>query len=115
MKYLFQLARILAFCFAGEVLHHVIPLPIPASIYGLMLLLLGLITGIVRLNQVRQTGRFLSSLFTLLFVPGTVGLMELWDVLGQIWLPILLALVPVTIIVFAVTGHVTQWIIRRTH
>ena len=38
-KYLFQFARILAFCFLGEFCHAVLPLPIPASIYGLVLLL----------------------------------------------------------------------------
>ena len=37
-NYLFQFARILAFCFLGEVCHAVLPLPVPASVYGLVLL-----------------------------------------------------------------------------
>ena len=41
--------------------------------------------------------------------------MELWDILGQIWLPVVLALVVVTIATFAASGHVTQWLIRRKH
>lgn len=52
-KYLFQFARILAFCFLGEILHAVLPLPIPASVYGLILLLLALRFGIVKLEQVK--------------------------------------------------------------
>lgn len=108
MKYVFQFARILAFSFAGELLHWLLPLPIPSSIYGLILLLLALMAGVVRLDQVKETGNFLTGLFTLLFIPGTVGLMELWSVLAQIWLPIVIALIPVTILVFAVSGHVTQ-------
>ena len=42
MKLVFEFARIAAFCFAGEVCHLVLPLPIPASVYGLMLLLAAL-------------------------------------------------------------------------
>ena len=38
-KYLIQFARILAICYLGEILHAVLPLPVPASVYGLVLLL----------------------------------------------------------------------------
>ena len=44
MKYIFQFARILVFCLLGELLHFLLPLPVPASIYGLVLLLLALKT-----------------------------------------------------------------------
>ena len=90
MKYLFQFLRILVFCLLGELLHFLLPLPIPASIYGLVLLLLALKTGVVKLEQVKQTGNFLTAIFPLLFIPGAAGVMELWDILGKLWLPILL-------------------------
>ena len=60
-NYLFQFARILAFCFLGEICHAVLPLPIPASIYGLLLLLAALRFGIVKLEQVKEVGLFLLS------------------------------------------------------
>ena len=113
MTYLFQFLRILLFCLLGEGLHHLLPLPIPASVWGLALLLLALKTGIVQLSQVKETASFLTGIFPLLFIPGAVGVMELWDVLGRLWLPILIALIPVTVLVFAVSGRVTQWIARR--
>ena len=113
MKYVFQFARILVFCLLGELLHWLLPLPVPASIYGLLLLLLALKTGVVKLEQIKQTAGFLTGIFPLLFVPGAVGIMELWDVLEEIWLPVLIALIPVTILVFAVSGWVTQWIAGR--
>ena len=113
MNYLFQFLRILLFCLLGELLHFFVPLPIPASIYGLVLLLLALKTGIVKLEQVKETCRFLTGIFPLLFIPGAVGVMELWDILGRLWLPILIALIPVTILVFAASGWVTQWIAGR--
>ena len=42
MKYFRQFFIILAISFVGEILHMVLPLPVPASIYGLVLMLLAL-------------------------------------------------------------------------
>lgn len=113
MQYLFQSGRILAFCFAGEVLHAVLPLPVPASVYGLLLLLLALCSGIVRPEQVRETGLFLTGIFPLLFVPAAAGVMELWAELGAMLLPAVIAIVPITVLVFAAAGRTTQALIRR--
>lgn len=113
MRYLFQFARLLAFCFAGELLHAFLPLPIPASVYGLLLLLAALCTGIVKLEQVQEAGIFLTGIFPLLFVPAAAGVMDLWAELGKMLLPALVAIIPVTILVFAVAGRTTQAIIRR--
>ena len=113
MKYVFQFARIMGFCLAGELLHHFLPLPIPAGIYGLVLLAAALLTGVVKLEQVKQTGDFLSSLFPLLFIPTVAGVMEEWDLIAGNLLPILIALVPVTWAVMAVAGKVTQTIMNR--
>ena len=113
MRYLFQFGRILAFCFIGEVLHAVLPLPVPASVYGLLLLLLALCSGIVRLEQVRETGLFLTGIFPLLFVPAAAGVMELWAELGALLLPAVIAIVPVTVLVFAAAGRTTQALIHR--
>ena len=113
MKYVFQFARIMGFCLLGEVLHAVLPLPIPAGIYGLVLLAAALLTGVVKLESVKQTGDFLSSLFPLLFIPTVAGVMEVWDRIAANWLPILIALIPVTWAVMAVAGRVTQSIMDR--
>ena len=113
MRYLFQFARLLAFCFAGELLHTFLPLPIPASVSGLLLLLAALCTGVVKLEQVQKAGIFLTGIFPLLFVPAAAGVMDLWAELGKMLLPALVAIIPVTILVFAVAGRTTQAIIRR--
>ena len=107
MKYIFQFARITAFCLAGEVLAAVLPLPIPASVYGL-LLAAALKFGVLKLNQVRETGLFLTGIFPLLFVPAAAGVMDLWAELHAMLLPVLIALVPVTFLVMATAGRVTQ-------
>ena len=113
MKYVFQFARILAFCVLGEALHALLPLPIPASIYGLVLFLLALRLHIVTLDQVKETARFLTGIFLVLFIPGTVGIVEHLDVLRAAWLPALIALIPVTAAVFFVSGKVTESMLRR--
>ena len=113
MKYVFQFARIMGFCLAGELLHGLLPLPIPAGIYGLVLLAAALLTGAVKIEQVKQTGDFLSSLFPLLFIPTVAGVMEEWDLISTNLIPILIALVPVTWAVMAAAGKVTQTLMDR--
>ena len=84
MKLIFEFARIAAFCFAGEVCHLVLPLPIPASVYGLMLLLAALRFGVVKLEQVRTAALFLTGIFPLLFVPAAAGVMDLYGFTGML-------------------------------
>ena len=113
MKFVFQFARIMGFCLIGELLHALLPLPIPSGIYGLVLLAAALLTGIVKIENVKQTGDFLSSLFPLLFIPTVAGVMEVRDLIFGNLVPILIALVPVTWAVMAVAGKVTQSILDR--
>ena len=103
VKYIFQFARITAFLLAA-----VLPLPIPASVYGLLLMVAALKTGLLKLEQVRETGLFLTGIFPLLFVPAAAGVMELGSQLINLLLPAVLAIVPITALVMAVTGMVAQ-------
>ena len=73
MDLIFQFLRIMVFCFAGELCHNFLPLPIPASVYGLLLLLAALKLGWVKLEQVRTAALFLIGIFPLLFVPAAAG------------------------------------------
>lgn len=113
MKYVFQFGRILLFCFLGELLHMVLPLPIPASIYGLILLLIALLTGIVKLEQVEETGKYLVLIFPIMFVPAAAGVMVMWDEISAMLIPIILATVVVTALVMGVAGKVTELVINR--
>ena len=113
MSYIFQFCRILAVCFLGEVLASLLPFPIPASVYGLVLLLIALKTGIFQLEQVRAAGKFLIAIMPMLFIPAAVGVMELWDDLGAMLIPCIIATVPITMFVMGVTGIVTQNVQRR--
>ena len=112
MEYILQFARILGFCLAGEVLHYFLPLPVPASIYGLLLMFAALQTGLLKPERVKAASAFLIAVFPIMFVPGTVGVMDLWDELARLVAPLLLATFAITGLVFAVAGHVTQALTR---
>ena len=58
-------------------------------------------------------GLFLTGIFPLLFVPAAAGVMELWAEMGDMLLPIVLAIVPVTVLVLASAGRTTQALTRR--
>lgn len=113
MKYLKQLLVILAFSMVGELLHRAIPLPIPAAIYGLVLLFLALLTGIVKIKHVGETAHWLISIMPLFFVAPTVKLLSDWDVISPALVPIFTVLISSTVVVFAVAGIVTQLLRRK--
>lgn len=113
MKYLKQFLIILAISFAGEILKALIPLPIPASIYGMVLMFIGLLSGIIHLEQVKEAGSFLIEIMPVMFIPAGVGLMNSYGMLRPILVPVSLITVFTIITVMAVTGHVSQFIIRH--
>lgn len=112
MKYVRQFVIIMVFTFLGEVLKALLPFPVPASIYGLLALLLALETKLLPLASVRDVGEFFVEIMPLTFIPAGVGLLESWGVmkpmLGSL---VLTAVVVSTILVMAVSGLVTQGVI----
>lgn len=113
MKYINQLGIILGITFLGELIHSIVPLPVPASIYGLIIMLLCLYTGAVKLDKVREAGNFLLEIMPLMFIPAAVSLLTSWKELKDIWFPVLMITVITTIIVMAVTGKTAQAIIKK--
>lgn len=99
--------------FAGEVLKYFLPFPIPASIYGMVILFIGLLTGRIRLEAVKETGKFLIEIMPVMFIPAGVGLMASWGTLKPVLVPVSIITVAVLVIVMAVTGRISQRLIRR--
>lgn len=113
MKYLNQFLVIMGFTLAGEALQRIIPLPIPASVYGLVLLFLALCVGLVKLEHVKEAGGFLTSILPILFVSPVVGILENWNLIKGALLPMFLLVVASTVTTFGISGRVTQWIMRK--
>jgi len=114
VKYLRQFVIILLISFLGEILHYLIPLPVPASIYGILLMLLCLHFRVFAAEEVRETGIFLIEIMPIMFIPAAVGLMESWSVIRSSLLPYIVVIIVSTIIVMAVSGLVTQKIINNS-
>ena len=113
MKVLKQFLIIIGISLVGEALNYLIPLPVPASIYGMMLLFVLLLTGVLKLDAVRTAGKFLIEIMPVMFVPAGVGLMVSWGVLQPMLIPVSIITVVAVITVMGVTGKVSQLIIRR--
>ena len=112
MKFIKQFGIILAISFIGEIMNYLIPLPVPASIYGLVLMLLCLHFGIVHIDSVKDSGKFLIEIMPLMFITAAVGLIESWKTIGSKIGTYLIITVLSTIFVMIVAGHTTQAFIR---
>lgn len=108
MKYVKQISIILGITLAGEALSQFLPLPVPAGVYGLFLLLAALISGAVKLESVEGTGNFLMDTMSMMFIPAMAGIIESADQLRAVILPFLLIILVSTVIVMMVTGKVAQ-------
>ncbi|WP_130863243.1 CidA/LrgA family protein [Bacilliculturomica massiliensis] len=114
MKYLKQLLIIFLATCIGEMMRFFIPLPIPAGIYGMVIMLLALITGIVKLENVKETGEFLIEIMPVMFIPPAVGLIDTWGLLSDIFVPVIVITVISTFVVMIVTGKLTDLLLSRS-
>ena len=113
MKFLRHFMIILLLSFLGEVLKMFIPLPIPASVYGLVLMLVCLMTGVLKTSQVKDAAFFLIEIMPVMFIPAAAGLIDSWKVLQPLLLPILVITVVITVFVMVITGKVAQMIAQK--
>ncbi len=114
MKFLNQFLIILALSFVGEALKYFLPLPVPASIYGMVLLFILLLTGLVKLEDVQDAGKFLIEIMPVMFIPAGVGLMESWGVLKPMLVPVVVIIVISLVLVMGISGRITQRVIRHS-
>ena len=113
MSYLFQFGMILAISFVGELLHALLPLPVPASIYGILILFSLLYFKVIRIPQIRQASMFLIEIMPILFLPAAVGLMDSWHLISSTLLQDIVIIILAMVIVMAAGGLFTQFIMKK--
>lgn len=113
MRYLLQAVIIAAVTFAAELIKYFVPLPVPASIYGLLLLFALLKSGLLKLEQIEDLGNLLLELMPLLLVPASVSVLTALDAIQRMLLPVLVMGFIGTTAVMLVTGLLSQWMILR--
>lgn len=112
MRYVIQLFIIICFSFAGELLHRVLLFPIPASIYGIILLFSALELRLLKVEHIREVSTTLIISMPVMFVPPAVGLINTWDNIKNNWPEYLLITFASTFVVMAVAGWTTQRLIQ---
>ena len=113
MKYIQQASIIFLFAFLGETLARLLPLPVPAAIWGLILLFLALCTGAVKEEWIKDAAHGLVTILPVLFVAPTVNLMEQVGLLMPC-LSAVLVIIPVCMLLtFFASGGVTQRLLDR--
>lgn len=113
MKYLHQVLILTAVTFVSEIIKILLPLPVPTSIYGLLLLFFLLKSGLLPLGKIEDIGNFLLGWMPLLLVPASVSFISVLDTIRGMLLPVLMMGFIGTMAVMLATGRVAQWIIRH--
>ena len=108
MKILKELAIIVGILFIAHITQYITKIPIPATVLGMIILLICLLTGIVKLGQIESVSQFFLDHLTFLFIPGGVGLIASLDLIKEQWLPILAVIILTTALVMAATGLTVQ-------
>lgn len=114
MRILRQIGIILAITFVAELMNHIIPLPIPASIYGLFIMLGLLTSGLLKLEHVKEVGNFMLEIMPLLFIPAAVGFIVIVGDIKEVMMPFFVIIIVTTLAVMIVTGKVAQFLVARS-
>lgn len=114
MKYIKQFTIIMTISLLGELLAEILPWTIPASVYGLFLMLMALMTKIIKVEHVKETSDFLMDVMPIMFVPASVGLMVSWGLLKEIMIPVLIVSVLGTLVVMIVSGKTVDFFMKLT-
>lgn len=110
MKYIKESAIIFGITMIGEFLNRLLPLPVPAGVYGLLLLLL--CTKVLKLEAIEATGNFLLDTMPIMFIPASVGLIDSYDAMKAILIPLIVTCLISTVVVMGVTGKVTEFMVK---
>lgn len=111
MKLLEQFGIILTLTFIVETFKELVPLPVPASVYGLILMLCLLKFKILTIDSIKDASKLLIETMPIMFIPAAVGLLNAWDVIRSLLIPLTLVVSLTTIVVMVISGHITQFII----
>lgn len=112
LRYIYEIHIILGVSLAGEILNHFIPIPVPASIYGLLIMFLLLLTGALKQSNIKHIADWFITAMPIMFIPGGVGIITVWDELKSIFVPLAVITVISLVITMGVTGMVTELVLK---
>jgi holin-like protein len=113
VKWLKQFLIILIISFVSEMMKSVIPLPVPASVYGIAILWIALETKRIPQEAVKDVSRDLIKWMPLMFIPSAAGLLDSWNILRPVWPAFLATCVISACLVMIASGRITQAVLRK--
>lgn len=114
MKYIKQFMIIALFTFLGEILNLLLPLPVPSSIYGMVLLFAALMTGVIKLPRIEETADLLLNVMPIFFISPTVSIMSSVGLMKDNLFGVFFICIVSTMVVMAVTGWVAQAVMKHS-
>lgn len=113
MKYIYQFMIILVVTFLGECLNVLLPLPIPSSVYGMVILFIGLCSGVIKESHIKETADFLLLIMPIMFIGPSVGVMQNFADLSTHWFTFITLVLISTIMIMVVTGLISQYLLNK--
>lgn len=98
----------------SKIIESFIPIPMPASVIGLVLLFIALCTGIVKLGQIESVGTALTNNISFLFVPAGISVINSLPILSQSPVLIILLIIISTILLLISTGFASQLLVTKS-
>lgn len=113
MKYIYQFLIITSVTFLGELCHELLPLPIPSSVYGMIIMFICLLTKVIKEEQIKETADFLLLIMPIMFIGPSVGVMENYLAISSNIIEFVLVVLITTIVIMIVTGVVSEKLLKR--
>lgn len=113
MRYIYQLCLIMCFVLLGEMMEHFIPLPIAGSVYGMVLLFLALVFGIVKLSWVEDVANWFHGVMSLFFIAPAVAIIDVWAEIADVWWILVILMLVAYLVTMITTGVTAQALIGR--
>ncbi len=108
MKILMQTALIFGVFWVCQGIEVLLPIPMPASVISLILMLVLLCCKVIREEHMQETADFLMGNLAFFFVPAAVGIIEYVDVICQNTAAFFTICVVSTVLTFGATVGVVQ-------
>lgn len=98
--------------FIGNIISLLLPISIPGSIIGMILMLIFLTTNWIKLEQVEDISKILIAHMVIIFMPGTINLISIYPEIAPYLIKLLLIAAFTTILVIVATGFTVQKMIQ---
>ena len=108
VKIICQIAIIFTICWISQIVEAVLPFPFPASVIGMVLLLILLLVRALKVDHIREKSDFLLSNMAFFFIPAGVSIINYFDILAGSLVPLLVICLVCTLLTFAVTAWAVQ-------